>query len=151
MQLPPLCEFESGTVVLKIDIVVASEVAAVDSVVDEIVRQIEQTGYRDGLEVELALREALANAILHGNQRSPSKAVRICVALLKSGEVRIVVKDMGEGFDPSQVADPLEGKNLLAGHGRGIFLIRRLMDKVRFRFAGSGTEVEMTRFAGPRG
>ncbi len=145
-QVPFRCEFESDKLVLKLDEVVSSDVSIIDNVVAKIAGLIEQRGCGgDDLDkIELALREALANAILHGNRNNPEKAVRICVALQEDCAMLIVVKDAGSGFDPSQLPNPVVGQNLLAGHGRGIFLINQLMDEVRFGFE-TGTEIYMRR------
>ncbi len=94
--------------------------------------------------IDLALREALANAIIHGNRSNPAKAVRICVALQQDCGLLIVVKDAGSGFDPSQLPNPVVGQNLFSEHGRGIFLINRLMEDVQFSF-DRGTAVYMRR------
>lgn len=145
MNEPPRCEFEERRHTLKIDHVMAADVGQLEEVASRITRQIGEAGCSEDLEsVELVLREAIANAILHGSKGSPFQAVRICVALPAEGGIDIVVKDTGPGFDPSQVADPLAESNLLANHGRGLFLIRQLMDEVRFRF-GTGTEIHMRR------
>lgn len=93
--------------------------------------------------MELALREALANAILHGNHSDPSKKVIIacfCECAAPAG-VLLVVRDEGAGFDPSQVPDPTTAQAIHSTHGRGIFLMRQFMDGVRFR--DNGCEVEL--------
>jgi serine/threonine-protein kinase RsbW len=91
--------------------------------------------------VGLAVREAVANAIKHGNASDPSKQVEVEVGLL-AGEVVLTVRDEGGGFDPGSVADPLAPENLLRPGGRGIFYMRSLMDHVDYRFgATGGTEV----------
>ena len=92
-------------------------------------------------EIELALQEALANAIRHGCQGDTTKSVRCCVTCQEDGAVRIVVRDPGRGFDVMGVANPLDGDNLLKGGGRGIFLMNQLMDEVRF--ADDGRELHM--------
>jgi serine/threonine-protein kinase RsbW len=93
--------------------------------------------------VGLALREALCNAVLHGNCLDPCKLVQVhCRCELGNG-VSIVVKDQGRGFDPSTIPDPSVVGNLDAEHGRGIFLIRWLMDEVSFEFGCWGTELHM--------
>ncbi len=145
-QVPFRSESESDKLVLKLDEVVSSNVGIIDNLVAEIAGLIEQRGCGgDDLDkIELALREALANAILHGNRNNPEKAVRICVALQEDCAMLIVVKDAGSGFDRSQLPNPVVGQNLLAGHGRGIFLINQLKDEVRFDFE-TGTEIYMRR------
>lgn len=145
MKGPPRCEFGAGRNTVEIDRVMAADVGQPDEVVNRITRQIGQSGCSEDLEsVELVLREAIANAILHGSKGSPSQTLRICVALPEGGGINIAVKDAGPGFDPAQVADPLAASNLLSNHGRGLFLIRQLMDEVRFQF-GAGTEIHMRR------
>jgi serine/threonine-protein kinase RsbW len=98
----------------------------------------------DTQNIDLALREALANAIVHGNGSNPAKLVRICLAVQEDCGILIIVKDAGLGFEPSQLPNPVVGQNLLAEHGRGIFLINRLMDDVRFSFK-RGTSIYMRR------
>jgi anti-sigma regulatory factor (Ser/Thr protein kinase) len=91
--------------------------------------------------VELALHEALVNAISHGNQESISKAVRVTLARRSNGGVVLVVKDCGDGFDANKVPDPL-GDRLLSERGRGIFLMRQLVAWVDFAY-DQGTEVRL--------
>jgi serine/threonine-protein kinase RsbW len=86
--------------------------------------------------------EAVNNGILHGNKGNPKKMVHV-VCLLKTNELVFRVKDEGKGFKPEEVPDPLEEKNLLKTSGRGIFLMRSLMDKVSFKVTKEGTEVEL--------
>lgn len=98
---------------------------------------------KDVMRVELALQEALANAVRHGCNNDSSKQLQCCVTVDEAGEVLIVVRDPGTGFDPSKVADPLAPENLFKSSGRGIFLINELMDEVAF--ADGGREVQMRR------
>ena len=92
-------------------------------------------------EVEVALREALANAVLHGNHQDAGKRVHIRCRIQFDGELSIVVKDEGSGFDPTNLPDPIDIANIRSSHGRGIYLMRALMDDVRFEHGG--TEVHM--------
>lgn len=92
-----------------------------------------------------ALREAVANAIRHGNRQDPSRDVRLDFSI-EDGEVTIHVEDEGEGFDPGTVPDPTEQTNLLQPSGRGIFYMRQFMTHVEFsRAPGGGTVVKMVR------
>ena len=91
--------------------------------------------------VELALHEALTNAIGHGNQQSPCKPVHVILARYSSGAVVVIVKDYGAGFNPSQLTDPLRD-GLMSERGRGIFLMRQLVACVDFVF-DQGTEVRL--------
>ena len=102
---------------------------------------------RGRLAVELALQEAVANAIRHGCRGDVSKHVQCSVSCEESGEVAMVVRDPGAGFDPRAVADPLDAANLLKPSGRGIFLINELMDDVQF--ADGGREVQMRKKRAP--
>ena len=91
--------------------------------------------------VELGLREALSNAMLHGNRLDGSKLVHVrCWCEYGKGLI-IVVRDQGHGFDPSAVPDPLAFENLGREHGRGLHLMKTAMDEVSF--ARGGTEVHM--------
>jgi serine/threonine-protein kinase RsbW len=144
-QSPSRCEFATDKLVIKLDEIVPSDVTVIDSAVAKITGLIKQSRCCDDTRnIDLALREALANAIVHGNRSNPDKAVRICVAVQPDCGILIIVKDTGMGFDPSQLPNPVVGQNLLAEHGRGIFLVNQLMDDVRFTFDG-GTSIHMRR------
>ena len=93
------------------------------------------------IEVELALQEALANAIRHGAKGDPSQKIQCCVTCDEAGEMMVVVRDPGAGFDQTKVANPLHPENMLKPSGRGIFLINQLMDEVQF--ADGGREIQM--------
>ena len=79
--------------------------------------------------VELALREALSKAMLHGNLLEPRKLVHLRCRCDCGKGVFIVVRDQGHGFDPNKVPDPLAFENLGAEHGRGIHLMKLAMDE----------------------
>jgi len=92
-----------------------------------------------------ALREALANAIRHGNQQDPSRKIRVDMGI-DDDHVTIRVEDEGRGFDPAGVPDPTSPENLLRPSGRGIFYMRQFMNRVDFQQApGGGTAVVMER------
>ena len=148
MSIPttPRCEFDSKEMVIKLTIAIAAEVQAITPVVDrvmDIVREMKCAEGKEG-DVEVALREALANAIIHGAQRDPAKRVEFCVACDPSIGLLIVVRDPGEGFDPAAIPSPVLGQNVFSDHGRGIFLINQLMDEVRFE--RGGTEIHMRKY-----
>ena len=88
----------------------------------------------------LAVREAAANAILHGNCQQKARRMSIR-ARIEPGRLVVEVRDEGEGFDPAQVPDPLAAANLLKPTGRGIFLMRGYMDEVVFTFPEEGGPV----------
>lgn len=90
--------------------------------------------------VAMAVREAMINAVLHGNAYDTNK--RVNLTLEHNGrELIVTVVDEGTGFVPEEVPDPLAPENLLKGSGRGIFLMRAFMDEVRFRKLNPGTEI----------
>jgi serine/threonine-protein kinase RsbW len=91
----------------------------------------------NNVEIEVALREALANAIVHGNQEDPGKCVRVKCRCSFDGEVSINIEDEGRGFRNDAVPDPTCPANLLLSHGRGIYLMKTLMDEVNFEQGGS--------------
>lgn len=89
----------------------------------------------------MALREALANAIKHGNERDLAKRVHLEMNVV-DGWLQIRIRDEGAGFDPSKVDDPLAPENRLKTSGRGIFYMKTFMDEVRFsRAEGGGMEL----------
>jgi serine/threonine-protein kinase RsbW len=94
----------------------------------------------------MALREALANAIKHGNKLNPGKRVYVEIVAEPHAQLRMVVEDEGEGFDPSLLGDPRDPENVLRTSGRGIFYIRHFVDEVVFSVApGGGTKVELVK------
>ncbi len=99
----------------------------------------------------LALREGLTNAIRHGNALDPQKKVAV-VLDLRPGEIDISIEDQGSGFDPAAVEDPLAPDNLLKTAGRGIFYMRKFMDKIEYEVgAGGGTRVRLHKKFGVTG
>jgi len=90
----------------------------------------------------VSLTEAVNNAIIHGNKSNEAKRVKITCELMP-GRLVMLVHDEGKGFKPNKVRSPLKDKNLLLESGRGIFLMRTLMDKVVFEFSRTGSEVQL--------
>jgi anti-sigma regulatory factor (Ser/Thr protein kinase) len=87
-------------------------------------------------ELEIALREALANAVFHGNRSDADKKVLVRAYCDPSKGLVIAVRDEGPGFDPAKVPDPRQEDRLHLTHGRGIFLMRELMDHIEHRKGG---------------
>ena len=119
------------------------------AVVDEVLEPLEvdeESEYWMGI----ALREALTNAIKHGNAQDPEKKVDVALQVREDG-IEITVEDEGSGFDPAAVEDPLAPDNLLKTQGRGIFYMRKFMDKIEYDFgAEGGTKVRLhKKFGGP--
>ena len=103
--------------------------------------------------VSVAIRESVINAIKHGNRNDAAKHVFVefeTATRADIPELAIRIRDQGEGFDPEQVANPLDEENLLKSSGRGIFLIRNFMDDVQLRRAPEGgREIRMVQRALP--
>lgn len=125
-----------------------SEIDAISPFVDELMLKIRENYCDPGGEfaIELALREALANAVLHGNREDSGKKVHVCCECDSNVGVSLVVRDEGPGFDLAAVPDPLAPENLGAEHGRGILLMRQFMDEIHYE--RGGTEVHMRKRPG---
>ena len=95
--------------------------------------------------VEMAVHEAVINAIHHGNKEDPSKKVHIRFLVFED-RLEIHVRDEGQGFDPATLPDPLARENILSDSGRGIFLVRKFMDELRVeKSPAGGTDVIMVK------
>lgn len=90
----------------------------------------------------ISVTEAVNNAIVHGNKLNPARKVFVTCEVLP-GWLVVLVDDQGRGFKPEQVGNPLRRENLLKESGRGIFLMRTLMDKVEFETSRSGMQVRL--------
>lgn len=121
----------------------ASHTREIELIVGQVLRAIVQAmPMQDQLpDIEIALREALANAILHGNGGNRRKRVRVECYRQDLGSLLVVVRDNGKGFDPARLGDPTQPENLYRDSGRGIYLIRHFMDEVEF--ARRGREIRM--------
>ncbi len=105
-------------------------------------------GSRLDLNFRVGLTEALSNAVLYGNESDPRKTVNVEVCL-DPEKVVISVEDQGRGFDPGSVRDPTRPENLHATGGRGLFLIRKLMDEIEFNERGNAVRMVLRRSAPP--
>ena len=135
---------------LEIEALMPSDVKAISPLLDRVIRLIEESRCVAGEEpaVELALREALNNAVVHGNRLDPGKLVQVYCRCELGKELRLVVRDQGIGFDSDGVPDPLALENLQAEHGRGILLMRSQMDEVSFERGGTEVHMHKTASAG---
>ena len=139
-------EFVRDDLRVLVEVAIPGHSAAISPMVDQIMRHVSErcgASEADHDHIELALREALANAVRHGCKNDPNLQVHCTVACDRQGDMLIVVRDSGEGFRPAEVPSPLVGENLFSHHGRGIFLINQLMDEVRFE--RGGTEIHMVK------
>jgi len=120
--------------------------AAAHSIIQEVLQQLIQRDWasHDLFAVEMALEEAFANAIHHGNLDDPLK--KVCYSCqLSENLVRIQIEDEGEGFDPSSVSDPREPGNVERTCGRGVFLIHGFMSRVTYSECGRRITMEKDR------
>ncbi len=139
----PACNFDQQKLVLKLSVTLCADRKAVDPVVQSVMNVVREMKCADGREddIELALTEALSNAVVHGAGSDPTKIIECDVACDETHGMLIVVRDPGPGFDVSKIPDPCVGENIFSNHGRGIYLINQLMDEVRFH--KNGTEIHM--------
>ena len=120
--------------------------------VDELMRFIAKFRAKDGseLEIEMAAQEALANAIVHGNQMDLEKRVYVTCGCALDGEVNLTIRDEGQGFKPDCVAGPHAPENHLRISGRGIHLMKTFMDEVLFEQGGSVVQYAQESPAAPQ-
>ena len=124
-----------------------SEVTTISPFVDKLMLLLRKCGcVPEGVsDVEIALREALANAIIHGNHEDRRKHVHV-TCRCEPDQVSIAVKDEGSGFDINTVPDPTTRESIGSVHGRGILIMKEVMDEVRFEEGGA--VVHMRKSAG---
>ncbi len=136
-------EFDAKRLCRRLSAVIAADTGAISLFTDQVMQLLQEHDGAEakGFDIEMALREALANAVLHGCKSDPGKRLECTVACEESGEILIIVRDPGHGFDPLNVQSPLVGENIMSDHGRGIFLMNMLMDEVRWE--RGGTEIHL--------
>ncbi len=141
----PAGEFDPDKLTLCVRITLAANRGSVEPVVAQVMDTIRRVKCVDGKEdaIELALQEALANAVVHGAKEDPNKTVECIVACEENRGLIIIVRDPGPGFDVGAIPNCTVGENVYSNHGRGIFLINQLMDKVEFR--KNGAEIHMVK------
>ncbi|HWY04367.1 MAG TPA: ATP-binding protein [Candidatus Acidoferrum sp.] len=144
-ELFPGHDFDPEKLDVRVRVTLAADRKAVDPVVAQIMESVREMKCAEGKEeaIELALQEALANAVVHGAKEDPSKIVECVVACEEQRGILIIVRDPGPGFDPQAIPACTMGENLFSNHGRGIFLINQLMDEVQFH--KNGTEIHMVK------
>lgn len=116
-----------------------NDLRAIERAVNYLMARGREVGFdsrRLRLNLRVGVTEALANAMLYGNTRDPRKRVRL-EARIGPHTVTVRVTDEGGGFDPAEVPDPTIPPYLDRVGGRGIFLIRKLMDRVEFNETGN--------------
>ncbi|SRR5258708_27203600 len=141
----PEHDFDPDQLSLRVRVTLAADRTAVEPVVAQVMETVRQMKFIDGKEdaIELALQEALANAVVHGAKEDPTKIVECLVAGDEQRGLLIIVRDPGPGFNPESIPSCTQGENVYSNHGRGIFLINQLMDEVKFH--KNGTEIHMVK------
>lgn len=132
---------EPGEAPMENDLVLElpSDVRSIEHAVEYVVRRChacEQHAHRLRLNFRVGLTEALSNAMLYGNAHDPSKRVRVEVTV-SEGAIQARITDQGGGFDPCTVPDPTCPDNIMKAGGRGLFLMRQLLDEVRYNDMGN--------------
>ncbi|MBN1153948.1 ATP-binding protein [candidate division KSB1 bacterium] len=121
-----------------------NEIQHVEEVTENIVTEMGFTEEdRDSLAISIT--EIVGNAITHGNRLDETKRVIIDYYISEQG-IRILIQDEGRGFDLNAVDNPVAPENLLKESGRGIYIVRTLMDKVAYSFNDMGTQVEIIKY-----
>ena len=118
---------------------IPNDLASIEEAVDFVMERCSSCGDEPRklrLNLRVGLSEALANAMLYGNDRDPSKHVRVELAI-QGTTITARVTDEGAGFDPYHIPDPTSAANILKAEGRGIFLMRKLLDEVYFNDRGN--------------
>jgi serine/threonine-protein kinase RsbW len=93
--------------------------------------------------LSIAVTEAVGNAIVHGNKKDPKKYVSILFQI-NEDQVKVTVSDEGGGFDPDEISNPLDPENIMKESGRGIFILKALMDEVSFNISSKGTTIQFS-------
>ncbi len=135
-----------------VQLLISSEVRLVDVVhtASETMAGIAGFEEDDALNVGIAVREAVINAMLHGNRMDPSRKVEVNLQV-RPRSIRARVRDQGAGFDSGATPDPTVGENLMRSSGRGLLVMRAFVDKVDFKFLeGRGMEVTLHKKIGAR-
>ena len=133
------CNFEKNNLLLRRDLIFPADVREITPAVNLVLEIAAEMSCAKGkeYEIEISLREALVNAIKHGCKYDAGKNVRLTVHCDESRGMLLIVRDPGDGYDVGSLPDPLTGERVYATHGRGIYMINRLMDEVHFRKRGS--------------
>ena len=127
------------------ELTLPSRIEAVNEAAAAVARILEHLGADEQLlfGIDMAIREAVTNAVVHGNKQDESKQVRVAIKGSPEG-IEINVHDEGTGFNPTEVPDPTAAENIMKTSGRGIFFMRNFVDEVEWRVRPEGgTTVRM--------
>jgi serine/threonine-protein kinase RsbW len=129
------------------ELILPSRIEAVAEAAAAAAKVLSRAGFGEetAFGVDMAVREAVTNAVLHGNRLDETKSVEIAFNV-SADALEVTVRDRGEGFDPESVPDPTDAQNVMKTSGRGIFFMRTFMDEVTWsRHPEGGTVVHMTK------
>lgn len=137
------CTSDQNKLLLRLDMTFPADVEEITPVVNRVMEVAAEMSCAKGkeFEVELSLREALVNAVKHGCKFDSTKEIRLTVHCDHAHGMLLIVRDPGKGFDIESLPNPVAGDRVYASHGRGIYMINRLMDEVRF--LKNGSEIHM--------
>jgi serine/threonine-protein kinase RsbW len=127
------------------ELVLPSRIEAVNLAASAAAEFVKRSGLGEdaAFGIDMAVREAVTNAVLHGNHQDEAKTVEVGFKSLP-GAIEITVRDRGEGFDPGSVPDPTDPRNIMKTSGRGILFMRTFMDEIEWtRHPQGGTVVRM--------
>lgn len=124
----------------------ASTRAEIDEVVKEVLQACNDQGFEEAaiFAIRLSLEEAMANAMMHGNEGDEAKRI-LLECKINSDRVEMVIQDEGPGFDPNTVPDPTADENLTIASGRGLALIKAFMTQVQIPRPGNRLELVFER------
>ena len=125
------------TATLKTKQEIANDSKLLKDVSTRLIESLKERGISEELifDVHVGFEEALRNAMVHGNKSHPDKKVKVETEINEK-EIILIIEDEGEGFDLEKVPDPTESENLLKESGRGVYLIKHLMDFVEYLLGG---------------
>lgn len=127
---------------------VPSNMDAAHGLIDEVTKQAENSGWngKEVFAINLALEEALVNAIQHGNRQDPNKYVHF-ICRLNNEKIYVRIEDEGDGFNPAALPDPTDAEHLMVASGRGCLLIKGFASRVRWNEKGNVIEFEKDKAA----
>lgn len=133
---------------MSVDRILDSTLESVDVAEEEVLKVAGECGFEedDLHRIGMSVRETMVNAVVHGNRYNVRKKVHLSISK-EGGRLIVIIGDEGEGFDPTDLPDPLAAENLLRHSGRGLLLIRAFMDEFEVRRRDpKGTEVKMVKY-----
>ncbi len=139
---------KSGEDLQPIHLSLTSDLQSVDQAEESVMSRAESVGFDEDarLDLGLAVREAMVNAVVHGNKYSTEKKVKLVIQN-SVDNLRVTIVDEGVGFEMKAVPDPLDTQNLMKTSGRGLLMMQTYVDELSVRkAAGGGTEVIMVKY-----